>query len=197
MKTRFVLVDFENVQPKKVPALDPGQYQVKVFVGANQTKIPFEMAHALQAFGASAEYIQISGNGRNALDFHIAFYIGRLAADHPGASFHVVSKDTGFDPLIRHVNAQGIACRRTKALADVLPVRASRSERNPERIDTVVANLAKRKGRPRTLKSLQSTINALFRNQLSAEEIDAIVAQLTGRKAIKVAGGKVTYDLPV
>jgi len=50
--------------------------------------------------GERAEYVRISGNGSNALDFHIAFYIGQLAAHEPDAYFHIISKVTGFDPLI-------------------------------------------------------------------------------------------------
>jgi hypothetical protein len=107
LKIDFVLVDFENVKPKNVNLLSPGPYKIKVFVGANQAKIPFEMARALQAFGPDAEYVQIEGHGRNALDFHIAYYIGRLAAEIPGASLHVISKDTGFDPLLKHLKAPG------------------------------------------------------------------------------------------
>jgi PIN domain len=137
LKTDFVLVDFENVQPNKMTLLSPGPYKVKVFVGANQTKIPFEMARALQAFGPDAEYIQIDGHGRNALDFHIAYYIGRLAAESPDARLHVISKDTGFDPLIKHLNAKGISCQRSKSLSDVLSVKALNSERNPERVVVV------------------------------------------------------------
>lgn len=112
MKTNFVLVDFENVQPKNVGCLSGGPFKIKVFVGTNQAKVPLEMARALQAFGPDAEYIQIDGNGRNALDFHIAYYIGRLAAEHPNSSFYVVSKDSGFDPLIRtlepHLAGEGL-----------------------------------------------------------------------------------------
>lgn len=70
MKTEFVLIDFENTQPKDVASLNGGRYKIKVFLGAQQAKIPLEMARALQAFGPHAEYIQISGNGNNAVDFH-------------------------------------------------------------------------------------------------------------------------------
>jgi hypothetical protein len=165
-------------------------------VGANQAKIPFEMARALQAFGPDVEYIQIDGHGRNALDFHIAYYVGRLAAEIPDASFHIISKDTGFDPLIKHLKAQRISCQREKSLADVLTVKASKPERYAERVVAVLENLAKRKAaRPRTLRTLRSTINALFGNQLGDEDLDLLVAQLTERGAIKVSDGKVHYEL--
>ncbi|HVJ10204.1 MAG TPA: PIN domain-containing protein, partial [Burkholderiales bacterium] len=101
MKTDFVLIDFENVQPKDVASLNGGRYKIKVFLGAQQAKVPLAMARALQALGQGAEYIQINGNGHNAVDFHIAYYIGRLAATAPHSQFYVISQDTGFDPLLK------------------------------------------------------------------------------------------------
>lgn len=197
MKINFVLVDFENVQPTDVSLLSGGPYKIKIFVGANQAKIPLEMARALQAFGPDAEYIQIDGNGKNALDFHIAYYIGRLAADTPDAYFHVISKDSGFDPLIKHLKAQKILCQRSKSIADIPLAKLLKSESIPEKIDAVIDNLAKRKaGKPRTLKTLHSTINALFANQLADEELDRLIEQLKERGVIKVAEGKVHYELP-
>src|SRR5690606_28957821 len=67
-------------------------------------------------FGVDACYTRITGNGPNALDFHIAFYIGRLAHEYPVARFTIVSKDTGFDPLVKHLATLGISCRRVAAL---------------------------------------------------------------------------------
>jgi len=76
--------------------LDKEHFKVIVFIGANQVKVSFEVASVLQRMGERAEYIKITGNGSNALDFHVAFYIGQLAAKEPEAYFHIVSKDTGF-----------------------------------------------------------------------------------------------------
>jgi hypothetical protein len=72
---------------------------VLVFVGSNLTKVPFYLASSLQTLGSNAEYVRTGGNGPNALDFHIAFYVGQLAWRDLNAYFHIVSKDTGFDPL--------------------------------------------------------------------------------------------------
>lgn len=197
MKTNFVLVDFENVQPKNVSLLGGGRFKIKVFLGAQQGKIPLEMALALQALGSDAEYLQIDGHGSNAVDFHIAYYIGRLATKDPSAHFFVVSRDTGFDPLIRHLKAQNIRCERVKSLADLPHVKVSGADSIPDRFDAVVGNLAKRRGgKPRTLKTLRSTIRSLFANQIAEDEIDGLVQQLTKRGVIKVADGKVQYDMP-
>lgn len=112
MSKPYVLIDFENVQPKTLDRLQPGAVRIKVFLGQHQTRLMLELVQALQPFGADAEYIAIQGSGPDAVDFHIAFYIGRLAAAEPGAAFTIISRDRGFDPLVRHLVGLGIECQR-------------------------------------------------------------------------------------
>jgi hypothetical protein len=194
LKTDVVLVDFENVQPKDMASLSGGPYKIKVFLGAHQAKIPLAMARALQAFGPDAEYIQINGKGNNAVDFHIAYYIGRLAAAAPDARFHVISEDTGFDPLLKHLTEQGVSCQRVTSLAAIGSAKQDRAT-NGDRLGAVVGNLAKRKAaKPGTAKTLRTTIGALFANELTEDEIDGLIEQLIGRGFIKVAEGKVHYQ---
>lgn len=121
MAKPYVLIDFENVQPKALDRLQPGAVRIKVFLGQHQTRLMLELVQALQPFGADAEYIAIQGNGPDAVDFHIAFYIGRLAAAEPGASFTIVSKDKGFDPLVRHLVGMGIPCQRLPEIEGASP----------------------------------------------------------------------------
>jgi hypothetical protein len=102
LRTNFVLIDFESVRPEALDPLAQEHFKVIVFVGANQAKVPFEVASALQRMGSKAEYVKITGNGPNALDFHIAYYIGQLAASEPTAYFHIISKDQQF-PLSEKV----------------------------------------------------------------------------------------------
>lgn len=117
MSKPYILIDFENVQPKALDRLQPGAVRIKVFLGQQQTRLMLELVQALQPFGADAEYIAIQGNGPDAVDFHIAFYIGRLAAADPDASFTIISKDKGFDPLVRHMIGIGIPCQRLPDIA--------------------------------------------------------------------------------
>jgi hypothetical protein len=212
LKTNYVLVDFENVQPKDISLLNGRSFKIKVFVGANQSKFPSEMAMALQEYGPDAKYEKISGSGRNALDFHIAYYIGRLATENPGASCYVISKDKGFDPLINHVKEQGFSCHRLTSIADIPGVKVSGSKSIPqsadmtkpsdsrtiaEKVDSVIGHLTKFKAaKPKTLKALQGTVKALFKNKLTEAELGELVGQLTERGALKVSDGKVTYELP-
>ena len=120
MRTNYVLIDYENVQPSDLAMLRDGPFKVKVFLGANQAKIPVALAAALQGLGANAEYVLLASSGSNALDFHIAYYVGILSAQDSSAFFHIISKDTGFDPLIKHLKAKGV-CSATIRFAGVLP----------------------------------------------------------------------------
>ena len=197
MKTNYILIDYENVQPKNLSILKDHDFRVIVFVGANQTKLPFELVDALQALGSKAEYIKISGNGPNALDFHIAYYIGALAAEDPSAYFHIVSKDTGFDPLIKHLKTKKIHVMREKALAEIPLLRISNADTSEEKIAAIVKSfVARGQSRPRKMKTLTNTIHALFMKTLDDNELAAIVAQMKSRKLISVDGDKITYQLP-
>lgn len=197
MKSNFVLIDYENVQPEAMSALVEEHFNVIVFVGANQAKVSFEVASALQQLGDRAQYIKISGNGSNALDFHIAFYIGELASRHPNAFFHIVSKDTGFDPLIQHLKTRKILAGRSKSVVDIPIVKAASSKSPSERIEIIVADLKRRgSAKPRTVKTLSSTIQAIFQKQLSDEEVTGLVNGLNKKGIVKISGTKVAYSLP-
>jgi hypothetical protein len=196
MQTTFLLLDLENVQPDDLSGLGGGSFKVKVFLGAHQTKVPVVLACALQAFGPDAEYIRMEGSGHNALDFHIAYHLGRLAVEHPEGRFRIISKDAGFDPLVAHLRAQKLLCERLPSLADLRSVSAS-AKPAPDRIGLVLADLIKRQAaRPRTLKTLSSTIQALFRKQLSEDELRALLDELNRRGVVKVSEGRLSYELP-
>jgi hypothetical protein len=194
--SKYVLVDFENVQPKNLELLKEYPFRVLVFIGANQTKFPRHFVVAMQALGAQADYVEIAGSGPNALDFHIAYYIGELAAKEPDAHFHIISKDRGFDPLIRHLKSKKIRVRREKDLAEIPELRIPDTTSRDEQIDAIVKNLRQRgHSRPRKVKTLQNTINTLFTKKLEQKELDAIIDELRKRGLIIVKQNNVSYRL--
>jgi hypothetical protein len=193
---KYVLVDFENVQPKNLELLKEHPFRVLVFIGANQTKFPRHFVVAMQALGEQADYVEIAGNGPNALDFHIAYYIGELAAREPDAHFHIISKDRGFDPLIQHLKGKKIHVRREKDLAEIPDLRIPDTTSRDEQIDAIVKNLRQRgHSRPRKVKTLQNTINTLFTKKLDQSELDAITDELVKRNLITVKQNNVSYRL--
>jgi hypothetical protein len=197
VKKNYVLIDYENVQPDAMAALDRECFSVIVFVGANQAKVSYEVASVLQRMGERAAYIKIEGNGSNALDFHIAYYIGQLAAKEPAAYFHIVSKDTGFDPLIQHLKSKKISSGRCKSISDIPLLKIESASTPSERVAAVVANLRQRgTSKPRTVRTLNSTINALFHKSLPEAEIGLIIAELIKAGIIQVQQTKVSYTLP-
>lgn len=193
----YVLIDYENVQPKNLAVLKGHPVKIVVFVGTNQTKVPFELAAAIQSLGEHAEYLKISGSGRNALDFHIAFYLGELVERDRSGTFHVISKDTGFDPLIRHLKDRGIKATRSRDLAEMPFLQIPYEKPDDEKVSAIVKNLSGRgHSRPRKVKTLANTINALFSKNLSQEELDRLVELLRQRGYIRIKDGGVSYKLP-
>jgi len=63
-------------------------------------------------------------------------------------------------------------------------------------IERVKADLLKRgKACPGTVKTLTSTINNLFQNQLSPQQIANLISKLKSARLISISGTKVSYDL--
>ena len=197
VRTNYVLIDFESVQTTSLEQLTDDPFKVIVFVGASQVKVTVEFAESLRLLGSRAECIKISGHGPNALDFHIAYYIGRLAVAEPSAHFHIISKDKGFDPLIQHLRSKKIIAGRVSSVVEIPGLKSSNYKPPPERIAVIITRLHKLKAaKPRTIKTLSSTIASLFPNQLTKTEVASLVQSLAKQGYLKVAGAKITYELP-
>ncbi|MFC2974695.1 PIN domain-containing protein [Azotobacter bryophylli] len=199
MRTNYILVDYENVQPKDIGLLQDGPFKVKVFLGPTQAKIPVSLATSLQVLGTNAEYIQLETAGSNALDFHIAYYIGVLATEDPTGFFHIISKDTGFDPLIKHLKARRIFAQRSLSIAEIPYFKATAAEDGNKNawVDAAVADLVRRKAsKPRTQKTLLSTLDALFRKELSPQQLSELLDDLCVRGLVRFNGARITYSLP-
>lgn len=197
LRTNFILVDFENVQPNDLGLLKEGPFKVKVFLGPNQSKVPVALASALQPLGNNAEYVVLESAGANALDFLIAYYIGRLSCEDPTAFFHIISKDSGFDPLIKHLKGNKVFAQRTTCIAEIPYFKPSLPPATDAQIDVVVADLIRRKAsKPRTPKTLLNTLHALFKKELTEQQLTQLFASLCSRGFVKVEGSKVAYELP-
>lgn len=113
-----VLVDFESVQAIDFGRLAPDT-RIAVFAGELQRKVPIEVAMGLQEMGERARWVRSSGTGPNALDFHIAFELGRMAQAGEHGPVVVLSRDKGFDPLLDWLRTQhGIPASRVTTIAE-------------------------------------------------------------------------------
>ena len=198
MRTNYVLIDYENVQPKVLNALEKENFKVYLFVGALQSKITFEVADAMQRLGSNATYVKISKTRDNALDFLIAFYIGHIAATDPSPYFHIISKDTDYDSLIDHLtNEKKFFIKRWPDINDIPLVKIANCPTVQEKLEIVVATLNKNNAtKPRVVKTLSSHIHSIFKKALSDEEVTKIIKELEKQKIVTVTDGKVSYSLP-
>lgn len=120
MSNTHIFIDYENIQPHDLGLVNATAHTLRIFLGPTQTKLPLAMVSALQPFGARAEYLQMETGGHNALDFYISFTLGVVTAQYAGDSFAIVSKDSGFDPMVKLLRKKGIDVRRVVSVADAV-----------------------------------------------------------------------------
>jgi hypothetical protein len=115
MVERVLMVDLENVQRVDLSQV-PVNARVMIFYGVTQKKLPEDLVVRAQPLGSRLQWIKVSGQGPNALDFHIAFYLGKELTARPDSECLVLSRDAGFDPLMRHLQSLMHPCRRVTTL---------------------------------------------------------------------------------
>jgi hypothetical protein len=107
-----VFVDFENVHKVDEGILSQPEVHLTLLMGANQTKLDASLVEKLLMRAGSVQLVRLGASGRNALDFVLAYYVGRAVMSHPLGCIHIISKDTGFDPLIAHLRSRQISAHR-------------------------------------------------------------------------------------
>lgn len=217
MRTNHVLIDFENVHVKSLELLKGEHFRVMVFLGPKNTKLPVDLVLAMQTFGTRGEYVLLESPGANALDFHVAFHLGRLAAEDPSGFFHIISKDTGFDPLIQHLKARKVFSARSPTIEEmpcfrvaspvtpvIAPAQVPPNERHAADIGRfdefcamAIAQLVSMKQkRPGRLSTLHNAIQSKLGKDVSGSTVDMVCSELVKRGLVKVAGQRLAYAIP-
>lgn len=195
MKTQVILVDWENVQPDLLPALDLDSTKLLVFIGPHQSKLPFSLVEAVQKLGDRAQYVKVSKQGKDALDMHIAFHIGRLSIELPDVYFHIISKDSDYDPLVAHLKDRKIGAAKWSDLSSMPVLRRASAKTFKEQMGATREWLVERKSnRPKTVKTLANSLKtSAFCSRLDDDEIAALIEGLQERQLLVVQGQKVSY----
>jgi PIN domain len=216
MKTNYVLIDYENVQVKSLDLLRDEHFRIYVFLGPSNTKLHKDLAVAVQKFGDRAEYVELDVSGKNALDFHLTYFLGALSTADPAGYFHLISKDTGFDPLVQYLNSRKILASRSESIEDMPcferpagngalqgaeptpTVSAIDAAANGDPLMKLVLDdlVKRRSAKPRTPKTLKSTMQARCGSEVSADRIEALYTALVERGYVRVEGTKLNYALP-
>jgi hypothetical protein len=191
MREKVLFVDLENVQKVDLGSV-PHDTRVMVFYGIMQKKLPEELVVRAQPLGARLQWIKISGQGPNALDFHIAYYLGQELTRTPAAACVILSRDTGFDPLIRHLNAGGHTCSRVESLREAFPETERRQD--PEPYARLVSLLKKERNRPARRRGLAGKVRSWF-PKLTDEVRSALIQRLFKESRVRESQGSLTYTL--
>lgn len=106
---KHILIDFENVQPEaaQLNGLDESCH-IWLFLGKLQQKtLSVELCEALCRFGKNVHFVRVAKTGKNALDFYLAYYLGKITEQDKEALICILSRDGGFDVLVEHLEDVG------------------------------------------------------------------------------------------
>lgn len=205
MQTKYALLDLENVQPTSLEKFQKEGFSLRVFVGANQPKISVELAQEIQRFGEKAQYIRVQESGKNALDFYIAFYMGQLSCKEPNCQIVIISKDTGYDPLLKHMRSIGVPAKRVpnSQSSDSQTKSASpEKKKDPakmslaERVNAAEQHLKKAgKAKPAKLKTLTASLKSKFQTKLSDQSIQELINELIRKGSVINNQDSISYHL--
>jgi hypothetical protein len=185
----YFFIDCENVALRKIPDHDRIG-MLLLFVGEKQKNVTIEIAKSMGTLGPDkARFVEMHGSGKNALDFHIAYYLGKYAETDPEGTFRIVSKDKGFDPLVKHLQAAKIDCTRVENLSAKIISKSGLQER----IDELGPHFREMSGKARPKKA--SKLKAYIKNKYHEEDalVDEIFDGLAAAGLFVLDGTKIKY----
>lgn len=122
-RTQYIFIDYENVSESDLSRVSGKAVRVFMILGTRHKKLPTSLFLFAQDHAEQLRIIQTPVDGRNALDFILTFELGRIIATDPNGYFHIVSKDTDFDSVIRHLKGETKLIARHSSLAEIPALR--------------------------------------------------------------------------
>ena len=195
-RTNYIFVDFENIHEVDLDLIADKPVVVILVLGERNKNLPVELVEKLLHHPAELRLVRTRHAGKNALDFVLAYHIGRQATADPAGYFHILSHDKGFDALILHLKDNGIFAARHEEFGKI-PVLQKEPPSLDERVKLLTAHFAAHQtNRPKKEKTLRSHVHAHLGKKLSDAELNATIKALTDRKVIEItAAGAVAYKI--
>lgn len=201
VRTNYIYVDYENIQVIDLKLIHDKPHVKVVFMMGSHQKMPSDMVEKVtdSKLHGQVSVTIVRKAGKNALDMVMAYEIGRKVVEDPGAFFHILAKDGGYDPLISHLKGAGVLAAKSTVFADIPVLVDLKKVPLKARLESVAEKLSKMKsatkdGRPAKLKTLQTMIYSHFRKQLTMDDVVEVVTALKNGKHLKVSdAGKVSY----
>lgn len=110
------LIDTENMGRDWVELLDKHENAIyHIFYTEKSPAIPIECIERMMEKQESIKFIKCY-TGANALDFQLVTQLGYMLATMPEDHYHIVSRDTGYDAVVKFWGERGIAVERVSQL---------------------------------------------------------------------------------
>ena len=188
---KIIYVDFENVP--NIEIRETTDTKILLFIGQSQKRLSTNIVRAIQPLGKNVDWVQITGSGKNALDFHIAYYLA-LQREQPDTEHYIVSKDAGFDPLIVHANGLGQKVRRVVSFADVFEKigLGKDLEVKYRKVKEILMKQQKTR-RPKSRKTLTSFIETTFQKNIKAAEVNKLIENLFREGLLEEKSKRISY----
>jgi PIN domain len=192
IRTNYIFVDFENVPETDLDRIACKPVKVRLILGERHTTLPVKVVKLIQKYADQVRLIETVLNGKNALDFVLAYEVGVESEKDPTGYFHVLSRDKGFDALIRHLKSKEILAARHIAFGEI-PVLMNVAERSKLLATHFKEN---KTSHPKKRQALEAQIQATFGKVLSPEEIEETIRGLVAGKIIALSEkGEVNYKV--
>ena len=190
----YVLIDLENVMPDDFSRLNREDVRTYLFAGELQEKIKIATVVDVQPLGDKVKWVRMAGSGKNALDFHLAFYLGELFANDPKGIYYFVSNDKGFDPLVAHVKMRGGTITRIGNLKKLpTPAKAAVVKKPSAKMTVKMMADELRARKCRTAQRVKNAIKSFF-NKQDPVEVDRIYDMMVKKGLMTVdVNGHVTW----
>jgi hypothetical protein len=153
-RTQYIFIDYENVCESDLSRVSGKPVRVFMILGTHHKKLPTSLFLFAQDHPEQVRMIQTPVVGRNALDFVLTLELGRMIAADPAGYFHIVSKDTDFDSVIRHLKTETKLIARHASLAEIPALRTTEERIAGSRTNSrTKPNPARARARPSKTKS--------------------------------------------
>ena len=173
-RTQYIFIDYENVSESDLSRIDGKDARVFLIVGAHHKNLPTSLFLFAQDRPSQVRIIQTPVKGKNALDFVLTVELGARIKDDPDGYFHIISKDTDFESVIKHLKSSGLRIARHAGIGEVAALRTPE-----ERISRLRDELQDTcKNRPSTRKTLENRILSLFEKQVDADFVAKTIDSL-------------------
>lgn len=193
MYDTIVFIDLENISKIDDSYLS-SHTKIYIMVGKGQEKRSLDLLKEKYEKVEAIELIKVNGSGNNALDFFIAFYLGKYYDDFKNSKIIIYTKDGGYEPLKNHLLEKNVNIIRlnngTIKNNDRLEEKKKKTKNDIiKKYDDVRQHFhpVNKHPRPRTIKTLKDYFNKdLKKNKFAKGEIEQIIKLMIENEIIKI-----------